>query len=459
VAVRDIPHVVSQRIHDSDAFALKRYLEDGGYEALRHATNDLSPVDVHNEVKSSGLTGRSGGAAFPTASKWELLRKDSAGYLIINADESEPGFFKDRRIMERDPHLMIEGTLLSAYALEVRTVFVYIRGEFALALERVQTAINEAYEYGAIGSNIFGSDFSCNVIVHPGAGAYICGEETALIESLEGKRGFPRIKPPFFPAVNGLYNQPTIVNNVETVATVPWIISNGGASYATWGGGRFTGTRLYCLSGRIRQPGIYEVEQHVPTFRDLLFDASLGGGMIENETLKAFIPGASFPWFFPEQLELHLDGDEVSANGSSLGAGVMVLDSSTCPVRVAWRLVRFFSRESCGQCTPCREGSGWLEHVLHRIEYGGGRPEDLELLLDLGDNISPGPFPHPPRPERGEGAVAFPYTQTTICPLGPSAVSPVDSSIYRFRDDYLVHINEGFCPYGHNSTSRELVTV
>ena len=230
---------------------------------------------------------------------------------------------------------------------------------------------------------------------------------------------------------------PTIVNNVETLSTLPWIVNHGGDEYASFGEGNFRGSRLFCLSGRINRPGTYEVELHHPTFRDLLYDPTLGGGIPSGAEIKAFIPGASFPWFFPEQLDIHLDGEELSANGSSLGSGVMVLDSTSCPVRVAWRLVRFFARESCGQCTPCREGTGWLERIMRRIEEGVGRAEDLDLLLDVGDNISPAPFPLAPLPGTDPATVPFPYQQTTICPLGPSAVSPVESSVRRFRDEYL----------------------
>lgn len=447
MAVQRAHRIVSARLDEPGGHTFERYAATGGYEALRRAVSEMSPGQVHQEVKDSGLTGRSGGAAFPTASKWELLAEGTPRYMVVNGDESEPGFFKDRALMEADPHQLIEGALLCAYVIGAPIVFIYIRGEMALAQDRVTEAVNEAYRRRVIGPNIFGSEFSCDVVVHAGAGAYIVGEETALIESLEGKRGFPRIKPPYFPAVKGLYMQPTIVNNVETLSTLPWIVRNGGAAYASLGGGRFPGTRLFCLSGRINRPGIYEVELHHPTFRDLLYGPEFGGGIPDPGHLKAFIPGASFPWFFEEQLDLHLDGDEVGSNGSSLGSGILVLDDASCPVLAAWRLVRFFHRESCGQCTPCREGTGWLDKVMQRIERGGGRLHDLDLLLDIGDNISPMPFPHPRRLGADPPVVPFPYKQTTICPLGPSAVSPVESSVWRFRDDYLLHIKEGGCPY------------
>lgn len=445
--VRETPRIISRRLDDRLAWKLQRYLDTNGYSALRRAVAAMSPAEVHAQVKASGITGRSGGAAFPTANKWELLRDAEPKYVVVNGDESEPGFSKDRTLMELDPHQLVEGTLLCAYAVGAHYAVIYVRGEFALAQERLGQAVSGAYEIGAAGASIFGSDFSCDLVVHPGAGAYIVGEETALLESLEGRRGFPRIKPPAFPATMGLYGQPTIVNNVETLATLPWIVSNGGDAYRTYGGGRFFGTRLFSLSGRINKPGVYEIELHRPTFRDVFFDDQLGGGIRDGGRVRAFIPGASFPWFFEEQLDMHLDGDEVSANGSSLGAGIIVLDESCCPVRSAWRLVRFFARESCGQCTPCREGLNWLEKIMYRIEHGAGRKEDLDLLLDVGEQISPGPFPHPPRPDLDEPAVAFPYRQTTICPLGPSGVSPIDSTVWRFRDDYLRHIEDGGCPY------------
>src|SRR6185437_13479000 len=284
---------------------------------------------------------------------------------------------------------------------QVTQAFVYLRGEFALGLERVQAALNDAYGYGAVGADIFGSGFSIDLVVHPGAGAYICGEETALLESLEGKRGFPRIKPPFFPAAIGLYGQPTVVNNVETMSNLPWIITNGRAAFAALGAGRSTGTRLFALSGDV----------------------------------KTIIPGGvSAPWFGPDQLDLPLGQDEVGQAGSMLGSGaITVMDSSTCMVRAAWRITKFFSRESCGQCTPCREGSGWLERIMYRIENGAGREEDLDLLMDLCDNISPG--------------VTWPPQQTTICVLGPSIPSSIASAIRMFRDEFLVHIKEGGCPF------------
>jgi NADH-quinone oxidoreductase subunit F len=433
MAITDPPKIVTSRLGFEDSHTLERYLATGGYEALRKALT-MTPEAVAEEVDAASLLGR-GGAGFPAGRKWALLGKKPVTYLTINGDESEPATFKDHLLIERDPHQIIEGVLISAYALQVTQAFIYLRGEFALGLERMQAALNEAYAHGVIGADIFGSGFSIDVVLHPGAGAYICGEETALLESLEGKRGFPRIKPPFFPASIGLYGQPTVVNNVETMANIPWIINNGGAAFAALGEGRSTGTRLFALAGHVRNPGVYELEMVKTTFRDLIYAPVLGGGIRGGNELKAFIPGGvSAPWFGPDQIDLPLGQDEVGQAGSMLGSGsVVVMDSATCVVRAAWRITKFFSRESCGQCTPCREGSGWLERIMYRIENGTGREEDLDLLMDLCDNISPG--------------VTWPPQQTTICVLGPSIPSSIASAIRMFRDEFLVHIKDGGCPF------------
>jgi NADH-quinone oxidoreductase subunit F len=433
MAVIDSPRIVTARAGYEDSFTLARYLETGGYEGLRKALT-MFPEDVAKQVDDASLLGR-GGAGFPAGRKWSMLRKAPVSYLVVNGDESEPATFKDHFLVERDPHQLIEGIIISAYALQVSQAFLYLRGEFALGLERVQQAMNEAYEYGALGSKIFGSDFSLDLVVHPGAGAYICGEETALIEGLEGKRGFPRIKPPFFPAVSGLYGEPTVVNNVETMSNVPWIVLNGGAAFAALGGGRSTGTRLFALAGRVKNPGIYEIEMVKNTFRDLIYDPALGGGITNDRKIKAFIPGGvSAPWFGPDLLDLPMGQDEVAEKGSMLGSGsVVVFDETSCVVRAAWRITKFFSRESCGQCTPCREGSGWIERAMYRLEHGGGRMEDLELLLDLCDNIAPG--------------LTWPPQQTTICVLGSSIPSSVHSAISMFRDEFAVHVANQGCPF------------
>jgi len=433
MATTEVPRIVTAHLDHADSHTMERYLATGGYGALRKALT-MTPAEVAAEVDAASLLGR-GGAGFPAGRKWTMLKKDPLTYLVINGDESEPATFKDHLLIERDPHQILEGVIISAYALQVTQAFIYIRGEFALGLERIEEALNEAYRYGAVGKDIFGSGFSIDIVIHPGAGAYICGEETALLESLEGKRGFPRIKPPFFPAVIGLYGQPTIVNNVETMSNIPWIVTNGGAAFAALGEGRSTGTRLFALSGHVERPGAYEVEMVKSTFRDLIFSPELGGGIRDGRTLKAFIPGGvSAPWFGPDRLDLPLGQDEVGAAGSMLGSGsVIAMDSSTCAVRASWRITKFFARESCGQCTPCREGSGWLERILYRIEHGGGREQDLDLLMDVCDNISPG--------------VTWPPQQTTICILGPSIPPSISAAISMFRDEFLVHIKDGGCPY------------
>jgi NADH-quinone oxidoreductase subunit F len=395
----------------------------------------MTPEEVAAQVDDASLLGR-GGAGFPAGRKWAMRRPAPTSYLVVNGDESEPATFKDHLLLERDPHQLIEGVVIAAYALQVTRAFVYLRGEFALGLERVQAALNDAYAHGAVGRDIFGSGFSVDVVIHPGAGAYICGEETALLESLEGKRGFPRIKPPYFPAAIGLYGEPTIVNNVETLSNLPWVLRNGVDRWTALGDGRSRGTRLFALAGHVRNPGVYEVEMVKTTFRDLIYAPELGGGIPDDRALKALIPGGvSAPWLGPEHLDVPLGQDEVAALGTMLGSGsVVVMDETTCTVRAAWRITRFFWRESCGQCTPCREGSGWLEKILRRIEDGVGREADLDLLMDVCDNLAPG--------------VSWPPQQTTICVLGSSIPSSIASGIRMFRDEFLLHVKEAGCPYG-----------
>ncbi|HEV8064053.1 MAG TPA: NADH-quinone oxidoreductase subunit NuoF, partial [Acidimicrobiales bacterium] len=428
------------RMGFDDSFTLERYLATGGYTALRKALT-MTPEAVHEEVNVASLLGR-GGAGFAAGRKWSMKRPASPTYLVVNGDESEPATFKDHLLIERDPHAIIEGSIIAGYAIGAAQVFIFCRGEFALGFERLQTACNEAYAHGALGKSIFGSGLSLDVVIHPGAGAYICGDETALLESLEGKRGFPRIKPPYFPAAIGLYGQPTIVNNVETMANLPWIVNNGGAAFSALGQGSSAGTRLFALSGHVVRAGWYEVEMSKTTFRDLIYDQSLGQGVREGRQIKAFVPGGvSAPWFYDEHLDMGLDQDAVGQAGSMLGSGsVVVMDETTCVVRAAWRISRFFHRESCGQCTPCREGSGWVERVLRRIEDGYGREDDIDLLMDICDNIAPG--------------LGWPPKQTTICPLGPSIPSSVVSAIARFRDDFLVHVKDGGCPFPADEVRR-----
>ncbi len=428
---REIPMMITGRFKYDDAHTIDRYRATDGYAALRKALQ-MTPEAVVNEVKAASLLGR-GGAGFPAGVKWGFCPPEVwPRYLVVNGDESEPGTYKDRLLMERDPHQLIEGALLCAYAVGCAQVFLYVRGEMALAQERIGVALNEAYAANLVGKNILGTDFSCDVVLHWGAGAYIVGEETALIESLEGNRGMPRLKPPYFPAAKGLYMQPTIVNNVETLANLPWIIRNGADAYTAYGAENSKGTRMFAVSGHVKKPGVYEVEFGTTTFRDLLYGHC--GGIRGNHELKAFIPGgASAPWFYEEHLDLPLEKAAIDQAGSMLGSGaIVVMDETTDAVKAAWRVVRFFARESCGKCTPCREGTNWLEKVLRRMLDGHGRPEDIALLLDLCDNISP--------------AIAWPPKQTTICPLGPSAVSPIASAVVRFQDEFQAYCGGGEIP-------------
>ena len=427
------PKIVTSRFGFLDSWTLPSYLDHGGYQGLRRALA-MTPAEVHQATLGSSILGR-GGAGFDAGRKWGMLRKAEPVYLVVNGDESEPATFKDHALLEGDPHQLIEGSLICAYAIGAAQVFIFVRGEMALAQERLQAALNEAYEYGAVGANILGSGFSVDIVVHPGAGAYICGEETALLESLEGKRGFPRIKPPYYPAAIGLYGAPTVVNNVETLSNLPWIMCHGHEAFFALGDGRSRGTKILALSGHVRRPGNYEIEFAKVSFRELIYDPALGGGVRHDRELKALIPGGvSSPWFGPQHLDISLANEAIAENGSMAGSGaVTVMDEATCVVRAVWRITRFFHRESCGQCTPCREGSGWIEKVMRRIEDGQGREADLDLLMDVCDNIVPG--------------VSWPPAQTTICVLGPSIPSSVASGIRMFRDEFLEHIQLGHCPF------------
>jgi NADH-quinone oxidoreductase subunit F len=405
--------------HPDDSHTLARYEATGGYDALRSALSSMTPERIIDEVKASNMRGR-GGAGFPTGVKWGFLADAEPRYLVVNADESEPGTFKDRQLLERDPHQLLEGIVISSYALGVERAYVYIRGEYPKPARRVQRAIDEAYAAGYLGDDILGSGFSLDVVVHLGGGAYICGEETALLNSLEGRRGEPRLKPPF-PAVEGLYAKPTIVNNVESISNIPWITTHGGAAYAAIGPERSAGTRLFSLSGHLKKPGNYEIVMGI-TWAELIHE--IGGGIRDDNDLKTWIPGgASAPWMVPsEHLDTLVTIDDVAQQGSMLGSGaVVVMDETTNVVAAAHSIVRFFAHESCGQCTPCREGTSWLEDVLTRILDGRGRPEDLPLLLDVSDNISPG--------------LTWPPAMTTICPLGPSATAPITSIMKWFRPE------------------------
>ena len=444
MAVTNAPKIITSRVDLEDGYTIERYQATGGYEGLKAALAK-APADVVDEVKAASLLGR-GGAGFPAGVKWGFCPPGVfPRYLVVNGDESEPGTYKDRLLMERDPHQLIEGVLIACYAVGCSQAFLYVRGEMALAQERIAQALNDAYAAGYIGQNILGTDFSVDVVLHWGAGAYIVGEETALIESLEGNRGMPRLKPPFFPAAKGLYLQPTVVNNVETLANLPWIMSNGAAAFTALGTEKAPGTRLFAISGHVKNPGVFEVEYGVTTFRDLIYAPVYGGGIRDGNELKAFIPGGgSAPWFLPEHVDMPLDPSVVGPSGSMLGSGaIIVMDSTTDMVKACWRLVRFYARESCGKCTPCREGTSWLEKILARLLAGDGRPTDLDLLLDVVDNISPAPFPKA-KTEAGDWeAVPFPYKKTTICDLGPSVGSPIVSALLHFRAEFEAYADRG----------------
>jgi len=406
------------------------YIKNGGYRSVEKALKQLSPDQLVEEVKTSGLRGR-GGAGFPTGLKWSFLDKksDKPKYLVCNADESEPGTFKDRFLMEHIPHLLIEGMIVSSVALTAKTSYIYVRGEMMYIIRILEKAIAEAYAKGYLGKNILGSGYDLDLYVQAGGGAYICGEETALLESLEGKRGNPRNKPPF-PAVWGLYGCPTVVNNVETIAAVPWIVNNGGAAYAGIGIGKSTGTKLISACGNINKPGVYEIELGLPV-EEFIYGDDYCGGIANGRELKAVVAGGSSVPILPKNLILKTANQEARlmsyeslsdggfVSGTMLGSGgFIVFDDQACIVRNLWNFTRFYHHESCGQCSPCREGTGWMEKVLHRIEYGHGKLTDIDLLVDVAKKI--------------EGK--------TICPLGEAAAWPVASAIRHFRDEFEAHV-------------------
>jgi NADH-quinone oxidoreductase subunit F len=406
------------------------YVKHGGYASLEKALKKMSPEEVVEEVKKSGLRGR-GGAGFPTGMKWSFLAKPEGipRYLVCNADESEPGTFKDRYLMEKIPHLLIEGMILSSYALGANQSYIYIRGEFMYVLNILEKAIAEAYAKGYLGKNILGSGYDLDLVVTPGGGAYICGEETALLESLEGKRGNPRIKPPF-PAVKGLWGCPTVVNNVESIAAVVPIVRDGGDAYAAIGIGRSTGTKLISACGNLARPGVYEIELGL-SVEEFIYGDDYCRGIANGKQLKACVPGGSSVPILPHFLVTKTASGEDRlmtyeslaeggfASGSMLGSGgFIVFDEDQCIVRNTWNFARFYAHESCGQCSPCREGTGWMEKVLSRIEHGQGHMHDIDLLADINKKI--------------EG--------NTICPLGDAAAWPVAAAIHHFRDEFEWHI-------------------
>ena len=420
----------------ADIRSYSTYRKEGGYEAFLKLLKEKRPAEVIELTKASGLRGR-GGAGFPTGMKWSFVPNNlgKPKYLCVNADESEPGTCKDREIIENMPHQLLEGILICCYAVGIHKAFIYIRGEMLEGARALALAIAEARKAGWIGQNLQGSDFDCDIIVSRGAGAYICGEESALLTSLEGERGLPRLRPPF-PAVSGLYGCPTVINNVETLSTLPPIFRMGVEEYARLGTEKSKGTRLISLSGHINNPGNYEIELGKFSFRDIV--EVFGGGMWGGKQCKAIIPGgASSPWLIPEKhFDVKQDFEAIAAAGSMAGSGaVIILDEDTCAVAAALNLVEFFHEESCGKCSPCREGTQWLQQVLHRIEHGQGRPEDIDLLLSVSSNI----------------------LGKTFCPLGDSATVPVTSSITHFRHEYEYHIQEKRCLCGSAHSQLERV--
>lgn len=414
--------VLLKNLGKEGSHTISRYTAGGGYKAFAEALK-MKPDNIIQMVKDSGLRGR-GGAGFSTGLKWSFIPKDPTlqKYLCCNADEGEPGTFKDRGIIDHDPHLLIEGMLISSYAIGASKSYIYIRGEFVFGAERLQEAIDEAYAKGYLGKNILGSGFDHDMYVHRGFGAYICGEETALLESIEGLRAQPRKKPPF-PALAGLYGKPTVINNVETLSCIPAIVEKGPEWFKNLGPEKSPGPKIYCVSGHVKRPGLYELPMGT-TARDIIYN-HCGGMLREGKPLKAFIPGGvSAPMLMPGDLDTPLDFDSLAAKGSMLGSGaVIVMDSSTCMVKTAYIINRFFSHESCGKCTPCRDGTPWLTKVLKRIEHGEGRPGDLDLLDGICGNIF----------------------GRTFCPLGDGAVMALRGALNNFREEFQYHIDHKRC--------------
>ena len=422
--------IILENIEIEGIRSLNVYRQHGGYKSIEKALKTMTPDEVVFEVKTSGLRGR-GGAGFPTGMKWSFIDKksDNPRYLVCNADESEPGTFKDRYLLEHIPHRLIEGMICSAYALGANKAYIYVRGEFKYIVGILNEAIKETYKAGFLGKNILGSGYDLDIHVHTGAGAYICGEETALLESLEGKRGNPRLKPPF-PAIKGLYGCPTVVNNVETLANIGWIINNGGETYSKIGIGRSTGTKLISACGNISNPGVYEIELGLPV-EEFIYSEKYCGGIKGGKELKAVIPGGSSVPILPKNLMLNTLAGEKRLmsyeslseggfiSGSMLGSGgFIVYDEDACIVRNTYNFSRFYHHESCGQCSPCREGTSWMESVLYRIENGQGKMKDIDLLVSIASKI--------------EG--------NTICPLGDAASWPVSAAIRHFRSEFEFHV-------------------
>jgi len=422
----ELMKLLTRNVGKANSTNVDAYMASGGYDPLLTALHKMTPDQVLGEVKASNLKGR-GGAGFPAGLKWSFLPrgKDKVKYLVCNADESEPGTFKDRLLIENDPHAILEGMILAGFATQASGAFFYIRGEMPQGYRIFQRAVDQAYERGFLGKNILGSGFSFEVYVSRGAGAYICGEETALMNSLEGKRGEPRLKPPF-PAGYGVYGQPSNINNVETYANVPLIVKNGGAWYAAIGAPSAPGPRLYGVSGHVKRPGVFELPSGV-SLKELIYEHA--GGILGDRPLKAVIPGgSSVPVLRADQIDVTMDPDGLKKVGTMVGsAGVIVMNDTVCMVRAMVNLMQFYAHESCGQCTPCREGTHWLKRILQRLEEGGGRPGDVDLIVEVSNNIM----------------------GRTICPLGDAAAMPAISFATQFRAEFEAHIKEGRCPMAH----------
>ncbi|MBT7131042.1 MAG: NADH-quinone oxidoreductase subunit NuoF [Planctomycetes bacterium] len=415
--------ILTQHIAEDDCHTLSFYQRNGGYSQAQKSLKEDQPDDLIELVKAANLRGR-GGAGFPTGVKWSFVPKssDKPKYLVVNADESEPGTFKDRGIMEKNPHLLLEGILICCKAVNIQTAYIYIRGEFVFATQRLQQAIDEAYEAGILGNDCLGSGLSIDVTVHRGAGAYICGEETGMLTSLEGDRGQPKLKPPF-PAIEGVFGCPTVVNNVETLANLPYILEIGAEAYCAIGPEKSPGPKLFCVSGHVENPGTFELPMGIP-LRKLIDEHA--GGVWKGRKLKAVIPGGSSAHVLTaDECDVAMDIESLTAAGTMLGsAGIIVMDDSTCMVDALVNLMRFYHHESCGQCTPCREGTGWLEKIVHRIAHGDGRMEDLDLVLDVCDRM----------------------VGKTICALADAAAFPAQSFVTKFQDDFVAAIQNGGSP-------------
>lgn len=413
--------ILTKNFGKKNSHTIGVYERGGGYKALKKALTQMKPEEIVEEVNKSGLRGR-GGAGFPTGKKWSFIPKESPRpkYLTVNADEGEPGTFKDRPLMEEDPHAVIEGSIITSYAVGIHSAFIYVRGEYVKSIERLQNAINDAYAKNYLGKNILGTGFDLDMVVHRGAGAYICGEETGLLESLEGKKGQPRMKPPF-PAIVGAFQGPTVINNVETMAAIPHIVNNGGEWFNSLGApGVGGGVKLYPISGHVKKPGVYELPLGTP-LREIIYKHA--GGIRGDKKLKAVIPGgSSAPVLTADEIDVKMDYDSLAAIKTMLGSGaIIVMDEDTNMVKALRVLLKFYAHESCGKCTPCREGTGWMARIITRIERGDGEITDLDTILNIADSIN----------------------GKTLCPLGQAAIGPAISFVTKFRSEFEDYIRKG----------------